>query len=154
MHQLEEGVITLFCPHRSVHLGKTVFKKLVHLEEGKVIAELEKLIKDINYSYPVYSYGLIVSWKSDDGETIIEKINVLDNVTHSMIDKYDYLMFNHPINQERQIVITNDQLNTILPKQWKLLDDYTILAPPLPDKDWFAFRLEATKIDLYDKVFN
>lgn len=63
-------------------------------------------------------------------------------------------MFDHPINQERQIVITNDQLNTILPAQWKLLDDYTVLAPPLPDKDWLAFRLEAAKMDLYDKVFN
>lgn len=154
MHQIEEGLITLFCPHRRVHLGKTVFKKLAHLEEGKAIAELEKLIKDINYSYPEYSYGLIVSWESDDGKTIIEKINVLDNVTHTMIDKYEYLMFDHPINQERQIVITNDQLNTILPKQWKLLDDYTVLAPPLPDKDWLTFRLEAAKMDLYDSVFN
>jgi len=155
MHEIDgEGVITLFCPHRRVHLGKTVFKKLAHLEAGKAIAELEKLIKDINYSYPEYSYGLMASWESDDGETTIERINILDNITHTMIDKYDYLMFDHPINQERQIVITNDQLNSILPAQWKLLDDYTVLAPPLTKKDWFTFRLEAAKMDLYDTVFN
>lgn len=154
MHQIEEGVITLFCPHRRVHLGKTVFKKLVHLEAGKAIAELEKLIKDINYSYPEYSYGNILAMKSDDGEQEEIILKLLSNEQNVVLDKYDYLLFDHPINQEHQIVITNDQLNTILPTQWKLLDDYTVLAPPLPDKDWFTFRLEAAKMDLYDSVFN
>jgi hypothetical protein len=60
----------------------------------------------------------------------------------------------YPINQERQLVITNDQLKTILPTKWKLLDDYTVLAPSLPEKDWFTFRLEAAKMDLFDTVFD
>jgi len=154
MHEIEEGVITLFCPHRRVHLGRTVFKKLADLEEGDAIAELEKLIIEINYSYPEYSYGNMMSWESDDGEKIIEKIKLLTNTSHFILDQYDYLIFDHPINQERQVVITNDQLNTILPAQWKLLDDYTVLAPPLPEKDWFTFRLEAAEMDLFDAVFN
>lgn len=87
MHQIEEGVITLFCPHRRVHLGKTVFKKLVHLEAGKAIAELEKLIKDINYSYPEYSYGNILTMKSDDKEKGEEIFKVLTNSNHYVLDK-------------------------------------------------------------------
>ena len=51
------------------------------------------------------------------------------------------------------IIITNDILNTILPDNWTLVDEYTIVAPITDQYQWEKLLKQAKERDLTYSVF-
>ena len=47
-------------------------------------------------------------------------------------------------------MITNEILNTILPSNWTLIDEYTIVAPSINQSEWKKLLTHAKKYDLWE----
>lgn len=90
------------------------------------------LIIEVNYRIPDYDYGDIMKMKKSKKDTMILKL--LTNRVNCIIDSYDFILLN--TSKEEPIVITNDILNAILPSKWELIDEYTIVAPILEQREW------------------
>lgn len=125
------GCITIFGPLKKVHFGPRFFAPLKSVSEEKRVAFMRQTILAINYAYPEYAYGNVIETGEGENKVILKLIT---NKGNCMIDQYDFVLF--ASSEETQIALTNETLNTILPEQWELLDEYTILAPVLPEKDF------------------
>lgn len=150
MHEIDGGTIGLQGPYRTPELGKKVFSNLLNLNDSDAIRQLEKLIRSINYDYNDFQSGNILEYYDDETPDDRKIMKLLTNEQNFFLSKYDYLIINE---NDNPIVFTNENLNTILPIQWTLLDDYNITAPILPEKDWKEFIERARKFNIHDEVF-
>lgn len=142
----QQQTIALFGPVRKVHFGSKIIEGYKDLNDVELFNAMEALIIKVNYSLPDYDYGNIL--QTGEGENI-KILKLLTNEVDCIIDKYDYILFNK--NREL-IAITNDTLNSLLPKQWELLDEYTIVAPIVPQTDFDRLVENAEKVNQMDEL--
>jgi hypothetical protein len=147
--QGETGNITISGPIRNVHFGKYFFKTNNNLNKKRLKdAMLETMIK-VNYQIPDYEAGNIMMLESKSHNEKPKILKCLTNLSDCIIDKYDYIVFNKNDCKDELIMITNDILNKILPAQWELVDEYTIVAPMIPNDDWESLISKALQYDLF-----
>ena len=75
-------------------------------------------------------------------------LKLLTNKVDCLIGKYDNIMLNR--DGQNPIMISNQTLNTILPQQWTLYDEYTIAAPELSDEEWELLKNKAITYDIFN----
>lgn len=144
----EEGNwMTVYGPIRKVHIGKSLSSKIQSISDVKELTNyFEKLILKVNYEIPNYSYGNVMETDSTANGKLTLKL--LTNKTNCIIDKYDYIMIE---SEEETIMITNNILNTILPKEYQLVDAYTIVAPVIHSERWQVFKEKAILHNVWKK---
>ncbi len=144
--QLQQ-TLTLFCPIRKVHFGPELISKLSDKANEKLTILLHKIILYVNYQIPNYEYGNVL--EMGDGEDK-KTLKLLANQSNCIIDKYDFILFQK--EEDKIIAITNDTLNTIVPKSWQRVDEYTIVAPILPEDEFENLVAQAEKFNQYDEL--
>ena len=142
--------IAIFGPVRKVHFGPKIYEKLKSTMEKEMVENVFKIILNVQYHIPNYEYGTVLEAdnKKEEKPAILK---LLTNEVDCLIDKYDYIIFNKDNNI---IMITNNDLITILPKQWVLVDEYTVVAPRLPEKVWETLVAKAGKLDKSESFMN
>lgn len=123
--------ITLYGPKRKIHLGKSWLSKLKDTTPFGLVKAIEKTIFKVNNTDSNYEYGNVIEIGKEGNK---KTIKLISNQVDVIIDKYDYIGFQ--VEEGIPIVILNNDLNTILPKKWKILDEYTIIAPILEDAEF------------------
>jgi hypothetical protein len=141
--------LTLYGPNRTVHFGKTIHKRFIGLDQEMIKDKMMDLMLFVNYRIPDYEYGTIIQVGKEDDKKIMK---ILTNSDDCIIDKYDYILIH--LEKSNPIMITNEILNSILPGQWELVDEYTIVAPKLPESEWNELIRISKEFDLYNKVMN
>lgn len=141
--------LTISGPDRDVHFGKKVLKKHNLLNSGEFKKQIHDIILEVNYKLPDYEQGMVMQMKNGrSGKTEILKL--ITNTVDLIIGKYDYIVFAG--EPKKPLMITNSILNNILPCEWSLVDEYTIVAPILSTPSWNKL-LDAVRInDVTDKV--
>lgn len=143
----EKETFTIFGPIRKIHFGKRLHQKFKNLSNEALKNSYHQLIKTINFDYSKYEYGIFISLNEDE-----KRLKLLTNNTNVLIDQYDFIGF--LLNNEEQVVITHDDLISILPVSWKLLDEYTIVAPILSEKEWRELLVNAKQLDISDTLMD
>jgi hypothetical protein len=139
--------ITLFCPIRKVHFGTETLSKLSDKSDEELTMILQQIILYVNYQIPDYEYGNVLeTGEGEDKKTL----KLLANLSDCIIDKYDFILFQK--NDDKIIAITNDTLNTILPKSWERVDEYTIVAPILPENEFENLVAQAERLNQYNEL--
>ena len=146
--QLQQ-TITLFGPIRKVHFGPELLGKLSNKSNEELTILLQEIMVYVNYRIPNYEYGNVLEMgEGEDKKTL----KLLGNFSDCIIDKYDFILFQK--EDDKIIAITNDTLNTILPLSWERVDEYTIVAPLLPEDEFENLVAQAEKLNQYDELKN
>jgi hypothetical protein len=146
----EHDGIAIYGPTRTVHFGKRLYAQFNSYSGKQLRDKMFDIILNVNYKLPNFEYGSIMEVGNTEEEKKI--MIVLTNKTDSILDKYDYIIFN--TNNDRLIMITNEILNSILPSNWALVDEFTIVAPIIDEVQWENLIENAKKFDLYDQYIN
>ncbi|MFV0554740.1 MAG: hypothetical protein ACK5LR_08550 [Mangrovibacterium sp.] len=148
---LEAGEdITIFGPIRKVHFGKNLHANFRGLHGKELTEQMFERILAVNYQIPDYEYGNLLQIGNSDKDKKIAKL--LTNKSNCIIDKYDLILFN--TDNDHLIIITNEILNTILPSSWLLVDEFTIVAPIISQKEWTDLLNKAKKFDMWNEFTN
>ena len=142
----ENEDVAIYGPIRKVHFGKRLHNQLKKLKGEDLKNKMFDVILTVNYQIPNFEYGNIIQVGDSEEEKKIVKL--LTNETDYIIDKYDYIMFN--TSEEKPIIITNEILNTMLPSNWELVDEFTIVAPITNSIEWNKLLSNAEKFNLWD----
>ena len=146
----EHEDIAIYGPTRIVHFGKRLHEVL-NLHSGQQLKEkIFEIILTVNYKLPEFEYGNIMQVGNSEEDKKIMKL--LTNKTDYIIDKYDYILLN--TEEEKPIMITNEILNSMLPSNWTLVDEFTVVAPITDQDEWNKLLEEAAKYDLWDNFRN
>lgn len=137
--------LTVFGPHREVHIGNSIIDFVENFSEDAA-EQLELKIRHIQYNIPKPS-GNYLSIQTENGD---KSLCLLKLDEPQIISKFDYLGIN--INEEKIVLITNEDLKTILPFDWQLLDEYTIDATVLRSEDLTLFIQKAIVLDRYSEL--
>src|SRR5690606_28838808 len=142
----ENNEIAIFGPIRKTYFGRKTYEALAKYEkDGFLLSQkIEELILKSQYHLPDYGYGNILQAENGENPLILK---LLTNKTDYIIDKYDYIL----VEQEGKnpIMITNDDLNKILPASWSLIDEYTVVAPIAPEYEWEELVKRAKNYDTF-----
>jgi hypothetical protein len=147
----KEHEVSIDGPIRKVHFGKRLHKNFEPLKGEQLKNKMFDLVLYVNYQIPNFEKGNImrVGNSKDDQKTM----KVLASDTNYIIDKYDYILLFVSEGQQ-PIMITNEILNTMLPSNWKLVDEYTVVAPITNEKEWDKLLTNAKKHDLFENFMN
>ena len=142
--------IAIYGPIRKVHFGKRLHDELKGFKGEQLKDKMFDLILFVNYQIPNFEYGNIMQVGNSEADKKIVKL--LTNETDCIIDKYDYILLH--TSDEQSIMITNEILNTMLPLNWKLVDEYTVVAPMTDENEWNKLLKNAKKFDLWNQFRN
>lgn len=143
----EHEDIAIYGPVRKVHFGNRLYEQFKELKGKELKDSIFNVILTVNYKIPNFGYGnTMQAGNSKDDKKIIK---LLTNKANCIIDKYDYIMFQNI--DEQPIVISNKILNTMLPSNWELVDEFTVVAPMTNDNEWNMLLMNAKKFDLWNK---
>ena len=81
-----------------------------------------------------------------------KRMKLLINEADYIIDKYDYILLQTLGDQP--IMITNEILNSMLPSNWRLVDEFTVVAPKTDKNEWKNLLKCAKKYDLWNEFTN
>lgn len=137
--------LAIFGPHREVHIGKDLIDFVETVSEDPA-EQLELKIRHIQYSIPKPS-GNYLSIQTENGD---KSLCLLKLDEPQIISKFDYLGIH--INEDKIVLITNDDLKTIKPLEWQLLDEYTIDATALHGHDLDEFVQKTIQLDRYAEL--
>ncbi len=146
----EHENITICGPIREVYFGKKLYEFFKEFENEKLKDTIFNLILMVNYLIPNYENGNVIEVGNSEDDVKIMKL--LTNETDYLIGKYDYILLNTLDGQS--IMITNGILNTMLPSNWKLVDEFTIIAPITTNSEWNKLLKNAKKFDLSSEFRN
>lgn len=135
--------IEIFGPIREFTFGEKIRKKVLALQGDKygIAYKLSNIILSCQYppeNFIPFSNFLRVSSENDESYYI----QVLTNSKDMVIEKVKQYAIT--TEEGESIYLIPEQLFTILPNEWKLVDDCTILAKQLNSADWLKF-IEAAK---------
>lgn len=146
----EHEDIAIYGPVRKVHFGKRLYEQFKELKGEKLRDKIFDLILNVNYQLPNFEYGNIMQVGNTEEDKKIMKL--LTNQTDYIIDKYDYILLH--TSSEQPIMITNNILNSMLPSNWKLVDEFTVVAPMTDESEWNKLLETAKKFDLWNEFTN
>ena len=149
---MKERVVSIDGTNRKVHFGEHLYQHFKSFKREKLKNEMFDLILKVNYRIPNFEVGNIMLVGNSEDDDNPKRMKVLSNDTDKIIDKYDYIVF--PTSSEQLIMITNEILNSILPPNWVLVDEYTIVAPVLEQSEWEKLLINAKKYDLWETFIN
>ncbi len=132
---------------RVIYFGERLTRELKEKSFEEQKKEVEQIILRINYDYPNYDYNPNVFNYSNDQLSV----QVLNNSMNCLLKKSDYIMI---ADSEliQPIFISQSNLNQILPKEWTLLDEYTVVVDILSQGSWKNFVESAKAHNLYDEL--
>lgn len=139
--------ITVFGPIRKTHFGVEFMSSFEDKSTEELTTIMHNYIQKVNYSLPNYNYGNVLA--TGEGENQ-KTLKLITNEVDCMIDKYDYILFQ--IDEETIYAITNNDLNTILPKQWNRVDEYTIVASKLNKVEWKNLLQRVYPLNKYHEI--
>lgn len=136
--------LTLFGPLEMVHLGKDTAQKLSILKNNpqQLVTYLEALFLKVNYELPFKTLKPTLEIKTKSGQKWIAANYIPSE--NWVLKKYDLLCLP---NIDEMVLITNKNLNSVLPPNWKLIDEYTIVAPKLSDFEFQELLQKAKKLE-------
>ena len=132
-----EDNLSIFGPIREFTLGPKIIEKFMSLKgDNYAIAfQLNKMV--LNCQYPPEDYqphsNFLQSFY-DDGKPYY--VQLLTNQKDIVVEKEDRYAIWTP---ETPILIEANELAPIIPSEWVLLDDYTMLAKPIALSSWDEF---------------
>jgi Asp-tRNA(Asn)/Glu-tRNA(Gln) amidotransferase A subunit family amidase len=142
----EHEDIAIYGPIRKVHFGKRLHEDFKNLKGEKLRNKMFDIILSVNYQIPDFEYGNIMQIGNNKDDKKIMKL--LTNKTDYIIDKYDYILLN--TSDEKPIMITNNILNKMLPSNWTLVDEFTVVAPMTSESEWEKLLKSAKQYDQFD----
>ena len=142
--------LSFYGPIRAFHLGQRILNDLLPLEgdELKLTEKLEKIALNVQYNYPDSDTDPVMVAKKGDRE---ERIKIIYQESSYVLDHYDYIALDYNEKTNEMLLITQEDLISISPRQWELLDEYTIYAPKLDDKDWNTLIQKAIPLNCFDE---
>lgn len=146
----ENEDITIFGPIRKVHFGKRLHEKFKDLKGEQLKDKIFDLILTVNYQIPNYDYGGVIQIGRSNEDK--KRMKLLINEADYIIDKYDYILLQTLGDQP--IMITNEILNSMLPSNWRLVDEFTVVAPKTDKNEWNNLLKCAKKYDLWNEFTN
>lgn len=146
----EHEDITIYGPIRKVHFGKRLYEQYKGFQGEQIRDKIFDTILNVNYQIPNFDYGNIMQIGNSEDDKKIMKL--LTNETDYIIDKYDYILLH--TSDEKPIMITNNILNTMLPTNWILVDEFTVVAPITEKNEWNKLLTNAKKFDLWNEFSN
>lgn len=150
VHFTDKGeVISVDGPVRKVHFGKRVMKELRQSNNNSIESfQLLDLICKVNYNLPIYEDGMVMEViDKKSGEPKYMKL--ITGKENLIIGKYDAVLFN---DEGKVVMLSNELLNTILPHEWELVDEYTIIAPILEERSWLKLLEAARALDISSEI--
>ncbi|PKP46739.1 MAG: hypothetical protein CVT95_06605 [Bacteroidetes bacterium HGW-Bacteroidetes-12] len=142
--------ITIYGPIRKVYFGKRIHEQFKEFKGVQLKEKMFDLILTVNYRIPNFEYGNIMKVGNSEEDKKIMKL--LANNTDCIIDKYDYILLDTLAKQP--LIITNEILNSMLPSNWQLVDEFTIVAPITDKSEWKKLLTNAKKFDLWNEFTN
>ena len=139
--------MTIFTPKSKVYFGNRLYKEHSTLSKENRKDKMYEILYNCQYNIPEYSYGDILQIGEDESEDK-QIFKLLTNNVDCLIDKYDKILLN--CDEQNPIMITNQSLNSILPKNWILYDEYKIAAPKIPNEEWESLKKRALVHDIFD----
>ncbi len=146
----EHEDIAIYGPIRKVHFGRRLHDQFRELKGEQLKNKMFDLILTVNYQLPNFKQGNVMQVGNTEEDKKIMKL--LTNNTDCIIDKYDYILLH--TSDEQPIMITNKILNSILPSKWKLIDEFTVVAPMIDESEWNKLLATAKKFDLWNEFTN
>jgi len=131
--------IKIFGPEGgSVYFGTKTHQMFKPYENDPAMLadKMNQLIMNVLYGLPATEGDTIMEVQGKNGgKDLILKVISRNN--KYVIKKYDYIILTTE-NQDKNglLMITNELLNTILPDEWELVDEFTIVAPSLSEASW------------------
>lgn len=143
---LREGHnIDIFGPIREFSFGERTRKKALALQGDKhaIAYKLSKMILACQYPPENFiRFSNLLKVTDQEGEEYY--VQVLTNSRDMVIEKVkEYAVAS---DTEEKLFLKPEQLISILPDEWELLDDYTILANQLKEEKWKKFVDDAKAI--------
>lgn len=142
----EHEDIAIYGPIRKVHFGKRLHEDFKNSKGEELRDKMFDIILSVNYQIPDFEYGTIMQVGNNEDDKKIMKL--LTNKTDYIIDKYDYILLNS--SDEKPIMITNEILNKMLPSNWNLVDEFTVVAPMTSEAEWEKLLNTAKQYDQFD----
>jgi hypothetical protein len=143
----EREDIAIYGPTRKVHFGKRLHDSFKQFSGQQLKEKMFDLIVRVNYEIPDFDYGnnIMQVGNSEDDKKIMKLVT---NKADCIIDKYDFILLN--TDDEKPIMITNQILNTMLPSNWTLVDEFTVVAPITSKDEWEKLLNTAKQYDQFD----
>ncbi len=138
--------IAIYGPTRIVHFGKRLHNAFKELSGQQLKDKMFEIILTVNYELPNFEYGNIMQVGNTENDK--KTMKLLTNKTDYIIDKYDYVLLN--TLDEKPIMITNEILNSMLPSNWTLADEFTVVAPITSEDEWQNLLETAKQYDQFD----
>lgn len=138
--------IEIYGPIRKVHFGKRLHDTFKHFSGLQLKEKFFDLIVKVNYQIPDFEYGNILQVGNNEDDKKI--IKLLTNKVDCIIDKYDYILLDK--SDENPLMITNEILNKLLPSNWTLVDEFTVVAPITSKDEWERLLTMAKLYDQFD----
>lgn len=142
----EKEEIAIYGPIRKIYFGKRTYELLKNYKGKELKDKMFDIILNVNYQIPDFGYGNILQVGNSDDDKKIMKL--LTNEVDYIIDKYDFILLQS--TEEQPIMITNEILNSMLPPNWQLVDEFTIVAPITTQDEWNKLLTNAKKQDLFE----
>lgn len=138
--------ITIYGPIRKIYFGTRTYKQLKIYKGKELKDKMFDIILNVNYQIPNFGYGNIMEVGNSDDDKKIMKL--LTNKVNTIVDKYDYILLEKI--DEQPIIITNEILISMLPSDWTLVDEFTVIAPIISQNEWIKLLTKAKKYDLIE----
>lgn len=143
---LREGHnVDIFGPIREFSFGERTRKMALELQGDKhaIAYKLSKMILVCQYPPENFiSFSNLLKVTGKEGEE--HYVQVLTNSRDIVIEKVNEYAV--AADTAEKVFLSSKQLISILPDEWELLDDYTILAKQLDEKNWQKFTENAMVI--------
>lgn len=143
----EHEDIAIYGPIRKVHFGKRLHEQFKELKCEQLKNKMFEFILTVNYQLPNFEYGNIMQVGNSEEDK--KTMKLLTNETDYIIDKYDFILLK--TSEEQPIMITNEVLSSMLPSNWQLVDEFTIVAPITDERQWNRLLTNAKKFDLWNE---
>jgi hypothetical protein len=132
-------------PVREFSFGPITRQKALALtgDQHAVAYKLSKMIQACQYPPENFiPFSNLIRVKDKDGSEYF--IQVLTNSKDTVVEKVK--LYGVPSGTGESYFLKIDQLISIMPDEWVLVDDFTILAKQLEDKNWRTFVEQAKEI--------
>jgi hypothetical protein len=140
--------IEIIGPVRPFNIGKRTREKMLSIENEKnsyyKSLLMEKFMLNCQYPPSLFKpFHDIVG--NSTGNKKASFAQILSNKLDMVIEKTEKYYISGPLGNI-SIELTKEDLFTILPEEWELIDEYTILAKRLTEENWLNFVSEANQI--------